>query len=53
MSTSALMEDVNLFCQVCTEFWSNSSDCTARLGANMTEHASEKEMYIILPSLEN
>ncbi len=42
------MEDVKLFCQVSTEFWSNSSDCMATLGTNTTEHTSEMELYIIL-----
>ncbi len=36
----------------CREYWwgwgKNSSDCTDRFGANMTEHASEMELYIIL-----
>ncbi len=38
MFTSAIMEDVKLFCQVCMEFWSNSSDCIARLGADTKGH---------------
>ncbi len=50
---SSLLEDVKLFCQVCTEFWSNSSDCTAKLGANTAEQPSEMELYTILTTLEN
>ncbi len=50
---SATVEDMKLFCKVFTEFWSNFSDCMARLGANMKEHASEVELYIILATLEN
>ncbi len=34
-------------------FWSNSSDCRAKLGAHMTEYTSEMELYIILGTLEN
>ncbi len=49
----AIVEDVRSFCQVCTEFWSNSADCTAKLGVNTTEHMSEMELYIILATLEN
>ncbi len=41
MSTSAIKEDVKLYCQACTEFGLNSSDCTARLG---TERASQTEL---------
>ncbi len=51
MSTSAIMEDVKLLCQVCTEFWSNSSDCMATLGANMTEYTSQMELFVILALL--
>ncbi len=36
-----------LFCQVGMEFWSNPSDCMARLGTNMNKYASEMELYII------
>ncbi len=32
-------------------FWSNSSDCMARLGTNMTEYAPEIELYNILATL--
>ncbi len=32
-------------------FWSNLSNCTARLGANMIIHSSEMELYIILSTL--
>ncbi len=41
MSTFAIMEDMKLFCQVCTEFWPNSNDYTDRLGINTTENAFE------------
>ncbi len=34
-------------------FWSNSNDCMARLGTNMTEYAPEMKLYIILATLEN
>ncbi len=44
------MEDVTSFCEVCTG--SNSSDCMAKLDANMIEHTSEMELYIILATLE-
>ncbi len=33
-------------------FWSNSGHFMANLGANMIDHASEVELYIILPTLE-
>ncbi len=39
------------YCQVCTECWSNSINSTARLGANMTENASQMELCIILATL--
>ncbi len=32
-------------------FWQNSSDCLARLGANMTVYTSEMELYIIFATL--
>ncbi len=53
ISTSAIMEDMKLFCQVWMEFWSNSNDSMANLGTDTTEHASEMELYIILATLEN
>ncbi len=38
---------------VCMSFWSNSSDCTARLVANMMiNHKSEMELYIILATFD-
>ncbi len=46
----AVLVDVNSFYHVCTE---NSSDCTARSGANMIKNTSEMELNIILASLEN
>ncbi len=36
------------FVKFAQSFWSNSSDCTARLDANTIEHASEMELNIIL-----
>ncbi len=53
INMSAIVEDVKLFCQVCTEFWSNSSGCTGRLCTNMTKHTSEAELYVTLATLEN
>ncbi len=34
-------------------FWSNSGNFTANLGANTIENASEMELFIIFPTLEN
>ncbi len=46
MSTSAIIEDMKLFCQACTELWSNSNDLYSQFGHKY--NTSEMELYIIL-----